>query len=345
MPDQNVTSVFEMHVNPRTAEAVGVPKRVATWRGFAPSRLNATADGRQIAFVEGQVQADVYVGTLKPKQRTLSSAVRLTQDEWDEFPMAWTADSRSVLFTSFRNGQWQILQQALGAHLARRLSVGDRDARAPRVTPDGRSLLFFTRPKGEAWNSPEPVSLMRLPLSGGEPSLVLRAAGYGPVSCAHSPATRCAIGQRQSPTRFAFYALDPQGGRGRELATMVVQPEHSPNWALSPDGSRIAVAISSQTAGFIRLFDVNRGGARDIPVWGWNGFQSLDWASDGNSLFVSSGSSSSADLLRIDLDGKVDVIRHQSGALPTWGIPSPDGRHLAFVEWTSATNACVIERS
>jgi Tol biopolymer transport system component len=85
------------------------------------------------------------------------------------------------------------------------------------------------------------------------------------------------------------------------------------------------------------------GGMRDVVVNGWNGFQSLDWSADGKGLYASSQSPQAATLLYSDLEGHAQVLWRRDGIFKTWGIPSPDGRHLAFVEWTSANNIWMIE--
>jgi len=82
---------------------------------------------------------------------------------------------------------------------------------------------------------------------------------------------------------------------------------------------------------------------RDVVVNGWNGFQSLDWSADGKGLYASSQSPQAATLLYSDLEGHAQVLWRRDGIFKTWGIPSPDGRHLAFVEWTSANNVWMIE--
>jgi len=45
------------------------------------------------------------------------------------------------------------------------------------------------------------------------------------------------------------------------------------------------------------------------------------------------------DLGFIDRSGKMSVLRQV--AVPTWGVPSPDGKKLAFVDQAASTNAWV----
>src|SRR5215831_5680376 len=54
----------------------------------------------------------------------------------------------------------------------------------------------------------------------------------------------------------------------------------------------------------------------------------------GQGFYVSSSSPRGATLLYIDLKGKVSALWEQKGSWQTWGIPSPDGRHLAILGFT-----------
>ena len=136
-------------------------------------------------------------------------------------------------------------------------------------------------------------------------------------------------------------------GKGRELTRIDVNPAVGGyHWDVSPDGSRIAVTMGGERGSRIRILSLVGslvGEMRDVVVNGWNGFQSLDWSADGKGLYASSQSPQAATLLYSDLEGHAQVLWRRDGIFKTWGIPSPDGRHLAFVEWTSANNIWMIE--
>ena len=69
----------------------------------------------------------------------------------------------------------------------------------------------------------------------------------------------------------------------------------------------------------------------------------MDWAANGQGLYVSSHSAMHSSLLHIDLNGQATLLRQQMGNFETWGIPSPNGRYLAFLEWSSISNVWMIE--
>jgi hypothetical protein len=56
--------------------------------------------------------------------------------------------------------------------------------------------------------------------------------------------------------------------------------------------------------------------------------------------------------LYVDLRGNARLVREQNGGInPTmsagffgrWGVPSPDGRHLAMLGWTRNSNVWMME--
>jgi hypothetical protein len=68
----------------------------------------------------------------------------------------------------------------------------------------------------------------------------------------------------------------------------------------------------------------------------------LNWAIDSRSMFLSTLQSGGATLLRVALDGNAQPIWRQNQSRLTWGIPSPDGRHLAIMGANSEANVWMI---
>src|SRR3954451_8676639 len=63
----------------------------------------------------------VYIGTLVSDGTHLLAQRRLTLDENENIPTAWTPDSKAVLFSSNRNGKREIFKQAIDQILPERL--------------------------------------------------------------------------------------------------------------------------------------------------------------------------------------------------------------------------------
>ena len=73
------------------------------------------------------------------------------------------------------------------------------------------------------------------------------------------------------------------------------------------------------------------------------GDDGFDWTTDGKGLLVSSPRPGGIGLLRVDLLGNAHLLWEQKGGVVTWGIPSPDGRHLAMPGNTQNSNMWMIE--
>ena len=95
--------------------------------------------------------------------------------------------------------------------------------------------------------------------------------------------------------------------------------------------------------GRIRLLSLRGEPERDFVVKGWAGFNSVDWAADGRSLFVSSQSPTSVTLLHVDLEGHATPLWDQRGSWKTYAIAAPNGRELAISGMASASNVWMIE--
>ncbi len=340
-PNETDSNLWEIDVDFLTGKPSGKPKRITNWVGASILWPNGTADGKRLVFLKEDMQSDVYVGDLELNGTRLKSAPRrLTLDEHNDFPYAWTPDSKAVLFSSDRNGHYDLFKQKIDQDSAESVVADSEYKTAPRLSPDGFWILYWSSAPGSA------ALLMRVPTSGGLPKLVLTSnADRADHRCARGPSTVCVLGER-SPDRkhLVFAAFDPVEGRKGQLTSLETDPTRDYNWDLSPDGSRIALAELDWGEGRIRFLPVTGGQAREVTVKGWVAFTSAPkWATDGESVFVSSWSlGKGATLLHVDLEGHSHVLWETKGPR-TWGIPSPDGRHLAILGWTDDSNVWMME--
>jgi DNA-binding winged helix-turn-helix (wHTH) protein/Tol biopolymer transport system component len=338
---QSGASLLEFNTDPSSGKVIGKPRQIAHWPSCSISALGVTSDGKHLVALKGLAQADVYIGDIV--EHRLKNARRLTFNDRDDFASDWTPDSHYVLFASNRNGNMDIFRQGVDEQTAEALITSPEDKLFLHLSPDGQWLMYFAFRGG--YSAMKAPLLMRAPLSGGPPQLVFKAPPASDFRCLKAPATMCVLSEWENK-QLVFYVLDPIRGRGQELVRQEIAlgPEIvESNWDLSPDGSRIALAMPEGPPARIRVLSLAGGTLQDIRVTGWSAFQSMEWAADGKGWFVASRSAAANTLLFVDPQGHAYPLRQTAGGYDAYAIPSPDGHHLAFLEYTSANNAWMIE--
>lgn len=305
-PNQNDSSLWEIQVDPKTGRPLSQPRRIHRWAGIYVEALNGTADGKRLAVIKrSSLQADVFVSEWEAKGRRLKNLRRLTFDERNDFPLSWTRDSKAVIFSSDRNGQFDIFKQALDQETAEPVVTTPSNKRDPVLSPDGNAILF------RQWAADGETRIMRAPVSGGPPEMVLEGKGINGMRCSSFPASLCVLGE-ESPDRkqYIFTAFDPMKGRGRELTRVTLkQPVDEYFWDLTRDGSHLAFAQNvSGSKSRIQILPTSGGGAREVIIPREILMTSLDWAIDGRGFFVGSSRQWSVVLFFVDMDGRTDVL-------------------------------------
>jgi hypothetical protein len=295
-------------------------QRITSGTGRITS-LSATLDSKQLFLLRVNTQPQVFVTELEVATGRGSTPRRLTLDENGSVASAWTPDSRSLLFVSNRHGTWKLFKQAIDETVAEVLVEG-RSMFLPRLSADGTQVLYLAA--SQPADSSQPVSLMSMPLSGGPPRVVLRAAGITNFQCARSPATLCVL-SRSAGGALIFHAFDMQTGLGRELARLDAAYF---NWSLSQDGNQLAIADNH----LMRFLTIATGAAHDVALQTWR-LPNVDWSADGKSVVVATTApDGSPVILRVTGAGGADVLlKGDRSTRYWWMIPSPDGRHGALV--------------
>ena len=328
------------------------PVRIATGPGYIGS-VSLSANGSRLAFLRTTIQPDVYVSRLEPRTKELSVPRRLTLDDRDDYPFAWTPDSRSVLFVSNREGPYHIFKQALDQTEPELLVGGDVPSFLPRLTPEGSAILYFLAAKTAADAAPNLVRLMRIPVNGGPPQLLAERGAVNNQQCARAPATLCLLSELDQKAEL-FSSFDPLKGTTHEIPQLTIEgADYSTyNWSLSPDGQNLVTSSKEHTytsltsdVPAIKVTSLRDFSSRMIPVPGWAGITSLDWAADGNSIWAAAHTTDNTRaLLNIDLKGRVRPMLRETNMLLGWAIQSPDGRHVAFWKASGNSNVWMLEK-
>jgi serine/threonine protein kinase len=344
VPDERTCNYWQMRLDTRSGQPVEPPTRVTNWVGYCVAGTSVTADSKRLAFGEWIGHTSVYLADFQAGDASITSPTRLTLDTGYNEPLSWTADSKTLLFFSTRNGPVAMFKQTLH-HEPELLVTPESDQGFTgnvSLSPDGTSIFYMLAQKNGDLQTP--VKLMEVPITGGTPRLIWTTNNYEKgLHCSRSPATLCAIAER-SPDHnsLIFSAFDPETGRGRLLGESKTDGSDAGQWDLSPDGNRIVILKGKD--GPIQIISLNGDPLREFTVKGWSQLRNLDWTADGKGLFISSLNDTGSLLLRVDLHGAANILWENPGGVgATYGLPSPDGHRLAMMGWTVDNNMWMME--
>ncbi|MFF0340631.1 DPP IV N-terminal domain-containing protein [Kribbella sp. NPDC004875] len=126
--------------------AVQLPALPALSTGAAPSANQAVlAEGTNFMVSvspDGKWLAFDLVTAIWVTPAAGGTARRLTDDLQDATRPRWSPDGRSIVFQSYRDGNFHLWSIAPDGSGLRQLTSGRYDHREPQVSPDGRSIVF-----------------------------------------------------------------------------------------------------------------------------------------------------------------------------------------------------------
>jgi len=236
-----------------------------------------------------------------------------------------------------------IYRQSLDQDIAK-LIVPQGFGRNPRVTPDGKSIVYL----GIGESGPPPIKgpepVMRVSITGGASQRLFMARPWSLLTCARTPTGQCLIGEpTDDGKQLTVSVLDPVTGRGPELFRFALVVNDG-SWFLdlSPDGTQVA-AIRTAT-GPIYILSLAGKVLQQVRVRGWTNLLSFYWTADGKGLFVTSGIRNGKEILHVNLQGDAHALWEDTGlGGEVEGHPSPDGRYLAFNGWATNSNMWLLE--
>lgn len=100
------------------------------------TELAVSPDGKKVAYV---VRGEVFAASAADG----GEGFRVTRTDREEFDVAWMPDSRSIVFSSARDGGAALVRYDFRTASEERLTDGRAVDFATRVSPDGKSLAFL----------------------------------------------------------------------------------------------------------------------------------------------------------------------------------------------------------
>lgn len=336
---------WTMRLDSRTNQRVNKPMRLTSGTGRCMNSASRTADGSRVTVLRWAPHLTSYLAELTPNGTRLLHRRHFPLSESSDGLSTWTPDSKAIIFVSDRTGSFALYKQALDSDTAEGPLVTPPDgSRYARVTPDGKWILYIGSGTGNVQPGRGPEPVMRVPIDGGLSRELFVAKAWSVITCGLSRSAGCAIAEPSDDRKQEIISeLDPLKGRGRQLASLDLDPAEE-HWdtALSPEGARIAATRTP--TGPIYILSLRGEAPKQIRVKGWSNLLSVNWTADGKGLLVSSGIRNAQVLLHVDLQGNAYPLWKNAGTVgETLGYPSPDGRHLAMQGWSSSSNMWMLE--
>lgn len=346
----------QLRLDPRTSQIAGDSVSLGRWTEELAG-LSSSIDGRRLVFRTVVGQHTIYAGDLDPRRDSLLRVHRLTLGQGrDDFPRAWTADSKAIFFDSNRNGKWEIFRQAADQISDEPYLQGPNDEFSPSMSPDGRSLLYLDRPRN--WREPAPVRLMRVSISERFPQFVLQASGYSEwglrFECPQTPRAPCVLAQRTGNNQIVFRRFDPEHGFNNgtgEVLKIQLDPHLTLAWALAPDGSHLAWIISDAPDATIHVASLPQSGSdpaasespeREVVLPHLSHLHAITYSPDGQGWYVTTRLPASWKIIYIN-DAHTQILWRGEGDYSPEAWPSPDSRHLAFSQLEQDSNVWMLE--
>jgi len=352
-PSQNTSNFWTVNVDLSSGRSTGVPSKITSGDDYV-NQPSVTADGKRLLFSRFKPQLDVYLAEFNARSLHLATPRRLTLDDADDLPFDWTIDDSAIVFISNRTGGsniFNVFRQRIDENSAEMLVSGPEQKSVVRLNPDGSQILYLTpsntqdiggQRRSELQKGPGVVRLMRAPIQGGPPQMVMEGPNLINFQCSRPPADICVVSHAGSK-EYIFSAFDPVKGKLRDVAKLEETPSGW-NWGLSPDGTVIAAAEVNAAKHQIRLVSLTGQPTREISVKDWNNFMSIDWAADGKGFFISSNPTGRlSTLLYVDLAGNATSLWQVKNFQATWAIPSHNGKYVAIPAPTTECNVWMVE--
>ena len=333
-------TLWSVALDAGTGLPAGPPRRIAELEDYCTSSLSASADGKRLAIGRWSHSDTTYLSDLDSRGVVKPTSVRrLSAEDYPNSAEAWTPDSTAVIFRSRRNGHTKIFKQAINSDMEQPLVMGARDVAGSALGSDGASLFYLDCSLQNDCNAVLP--LMRVPVTGGTPALILKSNTYGRPRCGVVPGSACVLAEQVRTGEPLIFTTFDGRGRGRELARFATELGALYSWGLSPDASRVAVVKNQDSQ--IHVLSLKGAPSQSVKVKSFDHLVLVYWSADGMEWFTSSATPTAAELLRVNSQGKAVSVWEQKGAPYVYGMPSPDGRHLALVSTLSKRNIWMLE--
>jgi TolB protein len=245
---------------------IGLPTQTPYIITTTPELIANPSSTQGVFFLSLMEGNNFHIYAYSPQTITLT---RLTADAWDDITPAVSPDGNWLVFSSRRNGYWDLYLMDLIGGTTQQLTDTLSYEAAPSWSPDGKNIAYESYTNGNLdiffldVTNPDlaPTQLTQLPATDTSP--------------AWSPLGRqiAFISNRSGEPEVWIADLD-QGGNVLNISNNPSMVEAHPAW--SPDGSKLAWAATNPDSGLTGIYiwdarspnsPVEWAGSGDWPVW------------------------------------------------------------------------------
>lgn len=271
-------------------------------------------DGKFLAFIRyfSSFQREVFM-----VPATGGEARRITSDDTRIYGLSWSADSRKLLFTSFRTvnqlNLWQI--SLSGDEPPEMIPTGSKNLESVAISPDGKIIAFVEE------NADENIWLSE---ANASPRPLIRSI-RADHSQQFSPDGKQIVFVSDRTGNYEIWLADADGKNQRPL-TDKKGSAGSPRF--SPDGKFIVYDTQSAGKSDIYIISVNGGEARRLTSDDKNNCLPA-WSTDGQWIFFLTNRSGSDQIWKMPVPGGGEAVQiTRQGAFEMFA--APDGKNIFY---------------
>jgi eukaryotic-like serine/threonine-protein kinase len=292
-----------------------------------PYLANATSspDGKYVAFVQGAgfLAQELYVMSV-----ATSVVTRITADKALIQGLAWTPDSKSIVFSSSRTGLQSLWKIPLTGGLPVTVVTAGDEAVTPTISREGAQLAFvLSRGIANIWRVAGPTAKP-------SPPAKFIASSRQEYDVSFSPdGKRIAFGSSRSGTQ-ELWLSNGDGSEQVQLTSLAASSTGTPRW--SPDGKRIAFDSLAEGHSDIFLISAEGGSPRRLTE-GPSESEIPSWSRDGRWVYFSSNRNGAWEIWKVSPEGgsPVQVTKQASsgsagGDAEMDSFESADGKFLFY---------------
>ena len=339
-PNQRDMNLWSLRVDRNSGMPSGSARRVTQWQRLALVEPTAfSTNGKRLTVVVLEYQSDIYEGRMAAGGGPLQDVRRVTLDDRTDMAPTWMPDDSTIVFSSNRNGTFDIFRQRMDAAGAEPVVTGRGDQYSPRLSPDRAWILYAEQDAADPVPTSTNARLMRIPVAGGPVEKVLDIHGIATFRSPRATGSSPVLCELQSGS-IVFSGFDPLRGRGPELSR--AEGSNQPLWDLSPDGSTIAMVVESQDSiPRIRLLSTSNASSREIRLDRPVGIDDIAYGADGHSWLIIQGGEQWR-LLHVDARGRTSALIPPQMWMYS-AAASPDGKRVAYTSNTGQGNIWMLE--